>query len=233
MPRLTKSSFRARNRHRGRIGFAHANDPLGALWTGLRAALAVFLVSSFWILTNWAHGSTAVVLAAVATARLATMAPAVPIAVAGTLIFALATIPAFIIVEVLLPLGDGFGMFALAVAPMLFFCALLMAHKKTMLIGYLSALLFASAGQFLNRMNYDPVGMLNTCIAAVVAAATSHGAVRRPGTGDAGSRAPPFCPHRSQGGGEDRGPAPARRAHRIRDRDDRGSWSAAKPTPLG
>jgi hypothetical protein len=34
-----------------------------------------------------------VVLAAVATARLATMAPAVPIAVAGTLIFALATIP--------------------------------------------------------------------------------------------------------------------------------------------
>jgi uncharacterized membrane protein YccC len=129
--------------------FAHSNDPLGALWTGLRAALAVFLVSSFWILTNWAHGSTAAVLGAVATARLATMAPAVPIAVGATLIFALATIPAFIIVEVLLPLADGFAMFALAVAPMLFLCAFLMAHKKTMLIGYLSALLFASAGGFL------------------------------------------------------------------------------------
>jgi uncharacterized membrane protein YccC len=173
-----------------RIGFARANDPLGALWSGLRAALAVFLVSSFWVLTNWAHGSTAVVLAAVATARLATMAPAVPIAVAGTLIFALATIPAFIIVEVVLPLADGFGMFALAVAPMLFFCALLMAHKKTMLIGYLSALLFASAGQFLNRMNYDPVGMLNTCIAAVVAAATSMVlfAVLAPATPEAARR---------------------------------------------
>ena len=156
-----------------RLEFAHSNDLLSALWTGLRAALAVFLVSSFWILTNWAHGSAAAILAAVATARLATMAPTVPIAVGATLIFALATIPAFIIVEVLLPLADGFGMFALAVAPMLFLCALLMAHKKTMLIGYLSALLFASAGQFLNRMNYDPVGMLNTCIAAVVAAATS------------------------------------------------------------
>ena len=146
---------------------------MGALWTGLRAALAVFVVSSFWILTNWAHGSTAAVLGAVATARLATMAPAVPIAVGATLIFALATIPAFIIVEVLLPLADGFAMFALAVAPMLFLCALLMAHKKTMLIGYLSALLFASAGGFLDRMVYDPVGMLNTCIAAVVAAATA------------------------------------------------------------
>jgi uncharacterized membrane protein YccC len=114
-----------------------------------------------------------VVLGAVATARLATMAPAVPIAVGATLIFALATIPAFIIIEVLLPLADGFAMFALAVAPMLFLCAFLMAHKKTMLIGYLSALLFASAGLFQNRMVYDPVGMLNTCIAAIVAAATA------------------------------------------------------------
>jgi uncharacterized membrane protein YccC len=155
------------------IGFAHSNDLTGALWTGVRAALAVFLVSSFWILTNWAHGSTAAILGAVATARLATMAPAVPIAVGATLIFALSTIPAFIIVEVLLPLADGFGMFALAVAPMLFLCAFLMAHKKTMLIGYLSALLFASAGQFLDQMVYDPVGMLNTCIAAVVSAATA------------------------------------------------------------
>jgi uncharacterized membrane protein YccC len=155
------------------IGFAYSNDPVGALWTGLRAALAVFLVSSFWILTNWPHGSTAAVLGAVATARLATMAPAVPIAVGATLIFALATIPAFIIVEVLLPLADGFGMFALAMAPMLFLCAFLMAHKRTMLIGYLSALLFASAGGFVDRMVYDPVGFINTCIAAVVAAATA------------------------------------------------------------
>jgi uncharacterized membrane protein YccC len=155
------------------IGFAHSNDPVAALWTGLRATLAVFVVSSFWILTNWAHGSTAAILGAVATARLATMAPAVPVALAGTLIFAFATIPAFIIAEVLLPLADGFGMFAVAVAPMLFLCAFLMAHKKTMLVGYFSALLFASAGQFLDQMVYDPVGMLNTCIAAVVAAATA------------------------------------------------------------
>ena len=156
-----------------RIGFAHSNDPVGALWTGLRAALAVFLVSGFWILTDWAHGSTAAILGAVATARLATMGAAVPIAVAATLIFALSTIPAFIIVEVLLPLADGFGMFALAVAPMLFLCAVLMAHKKTMLIGYFSALLFASGGGFLNQMAYDPVGLINTSIAAVVAAATA------------------------------------------------------------
>jgi uncharacterized membrane protein YccC len=64
-------------------------------------------------------------------------------------------------------------MFALAVAPMLFLCAFLMAHKKTLLIGYLAALLFASAGEFLNHMTYDPVGFINTSIAAVVAAGTA------------------------------------------------------------
>ena len=156
-----------------RIRFTHANDPVGALWTGLRAALAVFFVSGFWILANWAHGPTAAILGAVATARLATMAPAVPIAVTATLIFSLSTIPAFIIVDVLLPIAHGFAMFALAVAPMLFLCALLMAHKKTMLIGYFSALLFASAGQFQNEMTYDPVGLINTSIAAVIAAAAA------------------------------------------------------------
>ena len=155
------------------IRFTHANDPVGALWTGVRAALAVFFVSGFWILANWAHGPTAAILGAVVTARLTTMAPAVPMAVAATLIFSLSTIPAFIVVDVLLPIAQGFAMFALAVAPMLFVCALLMAHKRTMLIGYLSALLFASAGRLQNEMTYDSVGLINTSIAASIAAATA------------------------------------------------------------
>ncbi|MGC2203651.1 MAG: FUSC family protein, partial [Stellaceae bacterium] len=37
---------------RSRIGFTRSNDLTGALWTGLRSTLAVFIVSSFWILTN-------------------------------------------------------------------------------------------------------------------------------------------------------------------------------------
>jgi uncharacterized membrane protein YccC len=53
---------------------------------------------------------------------------------------------------------------------MLFLCALLLAHKRTHLIGFFSAQLFASAGVFQNQMAYDPVGLINTAIAAVVAA---------------------------------------------------------------
>jgi uncharacterized membrane protein YccC len=155
----------------GRIPFSPANDPIAALWTGLRAALAVILVGWFWIVSAWPHGSTAVILAAVATARLATMGHAALLAVAATLIFALATIPAFVIVDVLLPLASGFPMFALILGPFLFYCAFLMAqpNPKMVLLGYLSALLFASVGQFQNRMVYDPVGLLNTSIAAIFA----------------------------------------------------------------
>jgi uncharacterized membrane protein YccC len=155
-----------------RVPFTRVNDLTAALWTGLRAALAVAVVGCFWILSAWPHGSTATILAALATARVATMGHAVPLAIAATMIFALATIPAFVIVEVLLPLTSGFPMFALIVGPMLFGCAYLMSkpNPKAMLIGYLSALLFASVGQFQNRMVYDPVGLLNTSIAAVFAA---------------------------------------------------------------
>lgn len=145
------------------------NDVAAAALTGLRAVLAVALAGSFWILTDWPHGSTATVLAALATSRLATMGHAVPLAIATALIFSLVTIPAFIVVDVLLPLASGFPMFALVVAPMLFLCALLMANEKTMVIGFMSALLFASVGAFQNRMVYDPVSLVNTAIAAVFA----------------------------------------------------------------
>jgi uncharacterized membrane protein YccC len=157
------------------IGFTYTNDPVAALWTGLRAFLAVVVICCFWILSDWPHGSTAAILAAVATARLATMGHAVPISIAATFIFAFATIPAFAVVEVLMPLASGFEMFALLVAPVIFCCALLMAQKKTelQLIGFFSGLLFASVGQFQDRMVYDPVGLLNTSIAAVFAAGTA------------------------------------------------------------
>jgi uncharacterized membrane protein YccC len=158
-----------------RIPLGRGNDFTNALWTGLRAALAVAIVGSFWIFSNWPHGSTAVILAAVATARLATMGHAVPVSAAATFIFSLATIPAFVIVDVLLPLASGFEMFALVVAPVIFCCALLMANKKVeiQLIGFFSGLLFASVGSFQDRMVYDPVGLLNTSIAAVAAAGTA------------------------------------------------------------
>src|SRR5260221_9084696 len=153
-------------------GFSVSNDRIGAAWAGLRAAMALLLVSTFWILADWPSGVTAAILTAVVTARLATMEHAVLAATQGALLFALITVPSFILVEVLLAQASGFAMFALVVAPVLFCCAYLMAQAKTAGLGFLAGLYFANVGGVQNRMAYDPVGFLNTSIALVSAVAT-------------------------------------------------------------
>ncbi len=153
--------------------FSVSNDRVGAVWAGLRAAMAFLLVSMFWILADWPSGVTAAILAAVVTARLATMEHAQLAATGGALVIALATVPSFILVEILLPYASGFEMLALAVAPMLFCCAYLMAHEKTAGLGFVAGLYFAYAAGFQDRMAYNPVGFLNTSIAAALAIATA------------------------------------------------------------
>ena len=156
------------------IRFPSSNDPVGAVWAGLRAALALALVGTFWIVADWASGPTAVILSAVVTARLATMENAGPAAIAATLVVVLATGPAFILIEVLLPYAQGFEMFALVVTPVLFLCAFLMGDDKAPLAyvtGFLFALDFASVGAFQDRMTYSAIGFVNTSIAVILAVA--------------------------------------------------------------
>src|SRR5215468_3940262 len=117
--------------------------------------MALLLVSTFWIVANWSSGATAGILAAVVTARLATMEHALQSAIGGILVFVLATVPSIILIEILLPDASGFEMFALAVAPMLFFCAYLMAYKKTEGLGFLAGLYFAYVAGFQDQMAYD------------------------------------------------------------------------------
>jgi uncharacterized membrane protein YccC len=153
--------------------FSVSNDRADALWAGVRAALALLLVGTFWIEANWPSGPTATILAAVVTARLATMEHAVRGAWGGTLAATLASLPSFILVEVLLPQASGFPMFTLLVGPMLFCCALLMGREKTAGLGFVAALYFANCSAFQNRMAYDPVGFVNISIAVILALATA------------------------------------------------------------
>jgi uncharacterized membrane protein YccC len=170
--------------------FRVSNDQVEAIWAGLRSAAALLFVSMFWILADWPSGATAAITAAIVTARLATMEHALLAATAGTLIIVLATLPSFILVETLLPDASGFVMFALAVAPVLFVCAYLMAHENTAGIGFVAGLYFANAGGFQNHMAYDAVAFLNTSIALAVALASAAVlfAIVAPDTPDAARR---------------------------------------------
>jgi uncharacterized membrane protein YccC len=149
--------------------FFTSTDRGAAIWAGVRSAMALLLLGTFWILADWPSGVTAVILGAVVTVRLATMEHAVLAATAGTLAIGLQMLPFFLILEVLLPQVSGFPMFALIVGPILFFFAFLMAHEKTAGLGFISALYFSQAAAFVDRMGYDPVGFINMSIAIAVA----------------------------------------------------------------
>ena len=150
-----------------------ANDDVDSAWAGLRAAIALLLVGTFWIQVDWPDGATATILAALVTARLATMEHSLAAAIGGTFVVVLALLPCFFVVEVLLPDAAGFSMFSFAVAPVLLFCAYLMARPKTAGPGFVAGLYFAYVSGFQDRMIYDPVGFLNTSIAAALAIAVS------------------------------------------------------------
>jgi len=156
-----------------RASFAVSVDQIDALWAGLRSAIAVVALSAFWILADWPSGTTAVILGAVMTSRLATMENPRSTAMAAVLIMSIVAFPSFILIEILLPRATGFAMFALIVAPMLFFCAYLMASKTTAGLGFLAGLFFANASGFHDRMAYDPIGFVNITIAIIFATAVT------------------------------------------------------------
>ena len=158
------------------VGSSISTDVVGAAWAGLRAALALGLVATFWILADWPSGPTAVILAGIVAALFATMENAGKAALAATFIVAFVTAPAFILIDVLLPQAQGFDMLALLVAPVLFVCAFLMGNNKSPLAciaGLLCALYFASVGAFEDRATYDAIGFINTSIAIIFAIAVA------------------------------------------------------------
>ena len=155
--------------------FHVSNDSISALWAALRAAVALLSVGTFWILADWPTGYVAAILSAVATARLATMERPLVAATAGTLVIVVATVPAFVLVEMVLPDCASFAMFSLVVSPMLFICAFLMANPSPMAsgAGFLAGLYFAYVSTFQDRMAYDAASFVNNSIAVILGIAVS------------------------------------------------------------
>ncbi len=146
-----------------------ADDLFSAAMTGLRSALAVGIAGLFWVVTAWPDGSSATLLSALGTARASTMGRVVPLGILTATIFALASFPTFVVVEVLLPQASGFPMLALILGPMIFLFAYLMAFRQTIMPGYMAALYFFTATGIQNRMAYNPIGFINLTLAALFA----------------------------------------------------------------
>jgi uncharacterized membrane protein YccC len=149
------------------------SDPVPAVLTGLRSALAVGITSAFWFATAWPTGPTAVVVAAVLCSLLASLEQPDKISMAAAATVLIAAGPVFATQFYLMPLAVDFPSMAVALAPLMLTCGFIMAQPQIGPLGLLSAVYFAFASNIDNVMTYDAVTFLNSSFAILVGIAVA------------------------------------------------------------
>src|SRR5882757_3340475 len=149
------------------------SDPVPAVLTGLRSALAVGITSAFWFATAWPTGPTAIVVAAVLCSLLASTEQPDKISMAAAATVLIAAAPVFATQFYLMPLAVDFPSMAVALAPLMLTCGFIMAQPQIGPLGLLSAVYFAFASNIDNVMTYDAVAFLNSSLAILVGIAVA------------------------------------------------------------
>ena len=140
-------------------------DPVPAVLTGVRTALAVGVTAAIWVVTAWPSGPIAVIVAASVCSLIASMEQPVTISLALATTILFATVPVFVTLFYLLPRASDFVSMAFALAPLLLMCGFVMAQPKIGPMGQLTAVYFTVGSNIDNIMNYDTVRFLNTAFA--------------------------------------------------------------------
>src|SRR5215204_22831 len=149
------------------------SDPVPAVLAGIRSALAVAIVSTFWFATAWPTGPAAVVVAAVVCSLLAPLERPDKISMAAVATVLIAAVPVFATEFYLMPLAVDFASMAVALAPLMLTCGFVMAQPRIGPLGLLSAVYFAFASNIDNVMTYDAVAFLNSSLAVLVGIAVA------------------------------------------------------------
>src|SRR5262249_50622800 len=131
------------------------SDPVPAVLTGIRSALAVGIISVFWFATAWPNGTAAVVVAAVVCSLLASLHAPAKISMAAGATILVTSVPAFATQFHLIPLAVDFPSLAVALAPLMLTCGFIMAQPRIGPLGLLAAVYFAFASNIDNVMTYD------------------------------------------------------------------------------
>jgi len=149
------------------------SDPVPAVLTGIRSALAVGITSTFWFATAWPHGPVAVIVAAVVCSLLASLEQPDKISMAAAATVLIAAVPVFATQFYLMPLAVDFPSMAVALAPLMLTCGFIMAQPRIGPLGMLSAVYFAFASNIDNVMTYDAVAFLNSSLAILIGIAVA------------------------------------------------------------
>src|SRR6202790_2879442 len=156
-----------------KIACAHWSDPVPAILTGIRSALAVAITATFWFATAWPDGPIAVGVAAVVCSLLASreQPDKISMAVAATVL--IAAVPVFATQFYLMPLAIDFPSMAVVLAPLMLTCAFIMAQPRIGPLGLLSVVYFVFATNIDNVMTYDAAGFFNSSLAVLVGIAVA------------------------------------------------------------
>jgi uncharacterized membrane protein YccC len=149
------------------------SDPVPAVLTGVRSALAVGITSTFWFATAWPNGPAAVIVAAVVCSLLASLDQPDKISMAAAATVLVAAVPVFATQFYLMPLAVDFPSMAIALAPLMLTCGFIMAQPRIGPLGLLSAVYFAFASNIDNVMTYDAAMFLNSSLAILVGIAVA------------------------------------------------------------
>ena len=149
------------------------SDPVPAVLTGIRSALAVGITSAFWFATAWPNGPIAVIVAAVVCSLLASLEQPDKVSMAAAATVLVAAVPVFATQFYLMPLAVDFPSMAVALAPLMLTCGFIMAQPQIGPLGLLSAVYFAFASNIDNVMTYDAAAFLNSSLAILVGIAVA------------------------------------------------------------
>jgi uncharacterized membrane protein YccC len=167
---LTKAEDGLRGNSHGTLPsgpFETWSDPISAVLTGVRTALAVIVTWATWVITAWPSGPTAIIVAVVVCSLIASMEQPVTISLALAVTILVATVPVFVTVFYLLPLASDFVSMAFALAPLLLMCGFIIAQPKIGPTGLLTVVYFEVGSNIDNVMHYDTVQFFNTSLAVL------------------------------------------------------------------
>ena len=156
-----------------KIACALWSDPVPAVLTGIRSALAVVITATFWYATAWPGGPIAIIVAAVVCTLLASLEQPDKISMALAATVLVAAVPVFATQFYLMPLAIDFPSMAVALAPLMLTCGFIIAQPRIGPLGLLSAVYFAFASDIDNVMTYDAAAFLNSSLAVLVGIAVA------------------------------------------------------------
>jgi len=168
-PRLAKLTFAQGET----IITLHHRDHLMALHSALATALAIGLISAFWIATAWPEGAGAASLAAVACAFFASQDDPAPSMIGFLVAAVIALVIDAVYLFAILPQAHDFEMLVLAFAPVFLILGVLASLPATARAGGPIALIAATELALSSSYSADFTSYVNNSLAAIVGLAAT------------------------------------------------------------